>query len=408
MRTILLIFLIVVYITTSNAIDITSCMNITSSGRYTLTTDITNHVGSCLVINVSDVFLNCSGHRLDGDDVKQTIGNVIADFGIAVSTEQTFVRGSEIQNVTITNCNVSDFVYGIFLNNATDVLITESESDSNLDYGVYPYFSNSITLNDIKSYDNGLVNINVEDSHNIIIDTLYSSTTDNDVLEIYTSSNITVCNSNLSNSYVGIYIQDSNLTVKDSLVYNNTHADFELWDVGNNNDTNIFLINVTTCAETFLFDTSAPKIFRYWYLPISVNVPATVQLYNKSGNLRKTDSFRSKILTVLDTIYSQAINITHSPFRLSLSSPGYANKKILNITLTKTRDGCVVNRDLLIITLDKCVNIGDFPRIRMWDVNISKKESVSEEVEQVPTTTVPPVALIAVALFVAWFFFIRE
>jgi len=49
---------------------------------------------------------------------------------------------------------------------------------------------------------------------------------------------------------------------------------------------------------------------------------------------------------------------------------------------------------------------GAYPPGIVW--NVTSGKSVSEEVEQVPTTTVPPVALIAVALFVAWFFFIRE
>ena len=105
----------------ASAGDISGCTEITSAGVYTLTADITDAtLGKCINITVSDVILDCQGHTVDGNDVAGTTG----------------VYTIDTNNVTVTNCVVTDFETGITIQSGNNNNVTNSIVSSCLTSGI--------------------------------------------------------------------------------------------------------------------------------------------------------------------------------------------------------------------------------------------------------------------------------
>lgn len=83
---------------------ISACGNIGSSGYYTLTTDITNHVGTCFTITADDVTLDLMGHTIDGDATGTDMG----------------VNSDGYDNIVVRNGTIQEFGTGVLLNNGDD------------------------------------------------------------------------------------------------------------------------------------------------------------------------------------------------------------------------------------------------------------------------------------------------
>jgi len=125
------------------------CTEKLKSGEYdvvTLTTDITDHGGSCigLIMGESNVVFDCGGHTIDGDDVA-----IDPEHGV------TMMHGT---GNTIKNCVISDFSEGIYLWNATDHKISGNTVTSNGE-GIEMGWSDSNTIdgNTVNENYNGIV-----------------------------------------------------------------------------------------------------------------------------------------------------------------------------------------------------------------------------------------------------------
>ena len=121
--------------TTCNSCE--DCTEKLKSGEYdvvTLTTDITDHKGSCigLIMGESNVVFDCGGHTIDGDDIA-----IDPEHGV------TMMHGT---GNTIKNCVISDFSNGIYLWDATDHEIIGNTVISN-DEGIELGWSDSNTIN---------------------------------------------------------------------------------------------------------------------------------------------------------------------------------------------------------------------------------------------------------------------
>ncbi|OEU73404.1 MAG: hypothetical protein BA869_02215, partial [Desulfuromonadales bacterium C00003107] len=119
------------------------------SGEYdvvTLTTDITDHGGSCIVLIMgeSNVVFDCDGHTIDGDDIA-----IDPEHGV------TMMHGT---GNTIKNCVISDFSDGIYLWDVTDHTITGNTVISNGE-GIELGWSDSNTIDDntVNENYNGIV-----------------------------------------------------------------------------------------------------------------------------------------------------------------------------------------------------------------------------------------------------------
>jgi nitrous oxidase accessory protein len=91
-------------VTTIATYKITDCRNITTSGSYVLTTNLTDKTNAtCLEISANDVHIDCQNHNIDG--VASTSGN-------------NAIKDNEYKNITIENCDISEWEAGIRLSYA--------------------------------------------------------------------------------------------------------------------------------------------------------------------------------------------------------------------------------------------------------------------------------------------------
>ncbi|MEW6035082.1 MAG: right-handed parallel beta-helix repeat-containing protein [Candidatus Micrarchaeota archaeon] len=108
------------------AVPVSSCSEITSPGTYDLTSDVSGEPypvslpyggNACFRIDSSDVILDCHGFDLVGTYV---YGN---SYGVAVE--------SPLSNVEIRNCDITQYVYGIFSDVSTSLVVTNNSIHDN-------------------------------------------------------------------------------------------------------------------------------------------------------------------------------------------------------------------------------------------------------------------------------------
>lgn len=127
MRKAIIILVLLLFIRIAKAYTISGCSAITSPGEYYLTQNINNApiVGSnaCIDIQANNVLLDCQNYLVDG-----------IDDGIGIKIIRTTYQ---TVNITIRNCRVNDFYYGIRVEEARNVSILNSEISSNYWYGIF-------------------------------------------------------------------------------------------------------------------------------------------------------------------------------------------------------------------------------------------------------------------------------
>ncbi|MFC1742202.1 right-handed parallel beta-helix repeat-containing protein, partial [Nanoarchaeota archaeon] len=107
----------------------------TINSSINLTRDISiSGAGNCLTVGASDIIIDCAGFTMDGTDAGGSYG-VFSDV--------------DWSNVTVRNCNISDFNYGIFWQGVDDSLIYNNTFTSNADTGVY--LTSSALNNNVES-----------------------------------------------------------------------------------------------------------------------------------------------------------------------------------------------------------------------------------------------------------------
>ena len=98
---------------------VSDCGTLNTPGEtYLLTRNITDSTASvCMSITANDVTLDCQGHTIDGIDK-------------SLSTGVSKPYGSSGKNVTLKNCVVSDWRYGIWINGGDKPTITGNRVES--------------------------------------------------------------------------------------------------------------------------------------------------------------------------------------------------------------------------------------------------------------------------------------
>jgi hypothetical protein len=183
-------------------VNITSCANDpVSAGEWRLNQNIIT-TGDCLRISANDVTLDCRGFNVSGDG-----GN--GDAGIYTT--------NNLKNLTIKNCGIYTFQYGIDLGFINDSSIINITANGHKSVAVYLTSSNSIsiinsTLNyngNGGSFEGGL---ELRTSNNNIISNLNSNYNDGyGILFFQASSNNSFNNINtINNSITGVDIRQDN------------------------------------------------------------------------------------------------------------------------------------------------------------------------------------------------------
>jgi len=137
---------------------------------------------SCISIQANNITFDCQGHTIQGNDV--------ATFGIVIS------RGSsQTTNITIKNCNVSDWIStNIYLNKADGNNLTNISSISSPDHGFWFYYSDSNNITNCTANSNTYDGFRIRNSDSNIISNCTANSNDIGFL-FYDSKSNTVSNS---------------------------------------------------------------------------------------------------------------------------------------------------------------------------------------------------------------------
>jgi len=224
----------------------------TPNEAYFLTQDIldSNNV-TCMNITVNNVTLDCQGHLIDGKDYVDSKG---------IYTQNT--------NVTIKNCNISDWYYGInFLNNNGNVI--ENVTLLSNSYGIYLFLSNNNIVNQSIAKNNNNDGIKLEQSqNNLLINLTVSNNLNNGIYLLNSQWNNLTNISGYTNTYSGINLSSSNNNnVMFSSLYTNTKDGIVLANS-----------NYTTIKNTSLFNNQRFGIYLHYAFYNNISY------VNSSGN----------------------------------------------------------------------------------------------------------------------------
>jgi parallel beta-helix repeat protein len=261
----------------SFAVNVTGCMNITSSDTYELTTDITGANVSagpglnvfnltCIRVSASDVILDCKGFSITN--------NGSGSYGVLL--EET--NADLLTNVTVKNCIISGYnESGLVLHNTTGSLVINNTVSDSMQ-GIILDISSGNNLTNNTAEENTLTDLTVEadtgeeDCNNIVEDLigsggreiLYanetvtwsdleasevvlcnadgstltnitvrgSDTLNNNGILLFLTDDATIQNSNSSNNAAGLaLILSNNNTITNNTAYGNAVAFGSLPDV---------------------------------------------------------------------------------------------------------------------------------------------------------------------------------
>lgn len=190
-RLLMILFFGIVLSSFAYATDLTNCTTISSSGEYNLINSLVDILNtSCFIIKSDDVTFDCQNYFIDGDST-----NSMRSFNI-----------SDSKNVTVKNCNLTNWNMGIYSNNTreslfSNIIISEGISDKN---GMIVYYSSNNTfeninitscIDGIKIYTN---------SDNNTLKNIYADSLTNDGIIIADSDSTKLYNINISNSRNGL------------------------------------------------------------------------------------------------------------------------------------------------------------------------------------------------------------
>lgn len=233
--------------------NISGCRNITLAGNYKLNKSIQDrNTTSCITITTSDVEVDCQGYQINGTNQSDTAYN---HQGINASTSDPSVSGNaaKLTNITIKNCNILNWTYGIILVNVFNSTITNTNI-SNSTFGVTLSFSSYNNLTNISTFDitlygayvlstsqknfvnnslftRGTFGIVLSNATSNIIDTntVYSNRESGIHIGASANFNIIKYNNITANLNYGIDIQDSNHNILDNNWLVSNGAAFNMW-----------------------------------------------------------------------------------------------------------------------------------------------------------------------------------
>jgi parallel beta-helix repeat protein len=192
--------------TVSAQTPISSCTEITSSGYYYLTQNLTglkSGANYCIGIRANNVVLDGNGHSLTGPNPNSYTGVYI--FGVS--------------NVMVKNLTVSNYSSGISLLFSSYNTITNVTANNNGNSGLYLYTSstNNNVITNVTANNNGNSGLYLDNSPNNVITNVTANNNGNYGIYLSYSNSNTIKNSVLQNNSYGIVLVSSG----NNLIYNN-------------------------------------------------------------------------------------------------------------------------------------------------------------------------------------------
>lgn len=122
-------------------IPVTNCMTILTNGSYKMSSNFTNKaVSICIDIQASNVVFDCDGYWIDGVDGSSSKG---------------FNLGTYKDNITIKNCYINDWYYGIYGVRNKNVQLLTNNVTSNYYMGLYMQYQHNNTAIGNRFLNNG-------------------------------------------------------------------------------------------------------------------------------------------------------------------------------------------------------------------------------------------------------------
>jgi parallel beta-helix repeat protein len=175
---------------------ISDCSVLDQEGAtYYLTQDIIDSTSStCIDIQANNITLDCQGHTIDGIDALETYGIYV------YRSEETTT------NITIKNCVVTDWEYGIYLYNSSSNNFSNIIANSNSYYGIaLDSSSNSNNFSNITTNSNSEYGIYINWGNYNTLSNIISNSNNGGIYIFGTYNTLSNITTN-SNSWVGIYI----------------------------------------------------------------------------------------------------------------------------------------------------------------------------------------------------------
>ena len=192
-----------------------SCVNITSQGQFALGSDISganlsaNHAltAACILISESNVELDCLGHVVSNEVTGQTVsGNTT---GIIMDSDDS----DELVNVTVKNCRVSNYTWGITAYRVNDSVIRNNSVRLSENIAIELVNSTGVNVTNNTAYLNYGDGFSLFYSYsNVFEDNIAYDDTYGFVLQDESAYN-TFENNLAYDNYAGFYISGANLNV---------------------------------------------------------------------------------------------------------------------------------------------------------------------------------------------------
>ena len=286
--------------------DFIDCTTITSAGTYYLTDDIIDsNTPKCIDIKAKDVILDCQGNIIDGNDR----GN----YGIFIN--KSFQQST---NILIRNCTISDWKYGIYLEDANSNTLENLTTNSNV-FGIYSENSDYNTMTNIYSNENNYGIFIKDGSENSIID---SNLSNSNIYDFYIQASSNVHCSNLLDNVMGtdnkpIVYYDESVIIKD---WNNNASEIILCDADNS-----IIENVT------LSNTGKQNNMIYMHRTDNSNIK-NVDVSNSYDGILLDNSLNNEIIDSTISENGIGISLKHS-----------SDNKMINLTIKDNYEGIAID-----------------------------------------------------------------
>ena len=265
----MMIFLLVGAGSASAATNIDNCSVLSTAGEtYVLTQDIINSPNTtCISFTADNATLDCAGRRVDG----------------VYSSSSYGIRSDNRNNVTIKNCNASDWWFGVYIYNTGNSLVYNTTSVSN-NRGVYIMMGsgNNVSNCTLKNNHRNGVEI-VSSSYSNVVE--LSDISYNDYNGIYVDlgayNNFTQLNM-YYNNVTGInFSSTNNNTIFNCTVYSNVKYGMSFYS-SNENIIQNTTFRLNNLSGVYLYQSSARN--RFYGVNSSLNDYHGFYVYSSSSN----------------------------------------------------------------------------------------------------------------------------
>jgi len=202
-----------------SAVPITGCSTIIEDS--VLTQDINSSEGNCIIIDASNVILDCNNHTITGPG---------SNYGVYIA-HQT--------GVTVQNCTISNFTDGIY-SLASSFTSDTNTFQNNIEGGIDARYSGNFTIANNTFGNNGTYGIY---HSGVDVSTITNNTITNNPWGVYLSNttNVTASDNTITGGDYGFLTTNSTYTANNNDIYNNTFNIRHVWNAENPVDPKISL-----------------------------------------------------------------------------------------------------------------------------------------------------------------------